>query len=69
MKLLHRKRKFVIAATALVFTFILALLDVVSGSNWVAATSTIVGLYGGAEAAEGFAHARFNQQEPANGET
>lgn len=68
MKLLHRKRKFVIAAGALVFTFILALVGVVSGANWVTATSTIVGLYGGAEAAEGFAHARFSGQGGDNGE-
>lgn len=56
--MLNRRRKFVIAAVALVMTFVLALFDVVDGSNWVGAVSAIVGLYGGAEAAEGFAHAR-----------
>lgn len=57
--MLNRKRKFVIAATALLLTFILACMDVVNGSNWATAVSAIVGLYGGAEAAEGYAHARY----------
>lgn len=57
--MLNRKRKFLIAASALVLTFVLALLGVVEGSHWVAAVSAIVGLYGGAEAAEGYAHARY----------
>jgi len=56
--MLTRKRKFIIAAAALVLTFVLALLDTVSGGQWVQVTAAIVGLYGGAEAAEGFAHAR-----------
>lgn len=52
------KRKFTVAAAGLVFTFVLALVGVVEGSQWVQAVGLIVGLYGGAEACEGFAHAR-----------
>lgn len=48
------KRKFVVAMTALVMSFTLALADVVDGSNWVAVVGLIVGLYGASEAAEGF---------------
>lgn len=63
MSRLRGKRKFLIAATALVFTFVLALIGVVSGSNWVAAVTTIVGLYGGAEAVEGWAHTRSARRD------
>lgn len=65
--MLRGKRKFLIAATALTFTFILALIGTVSGSNWVTAITTIVGLYGGAEAAEGWAHSRSMRQENSDG--
>lgn len=55
---LDRKRKFVVAMTALVMTFVLALKQFVDGGEWVMAVGLIVGLYGGAEALEGRAHAR-----------
>lgn len=55
---LARKRKFVVAMTALVMSFVLALTGVVSGGNWVGVTSTIVGLYAGAEAWEGAQHGK-----------
>lgn len=55
---LDKKRKFVVAMTALVMTFILALKGGLSGGEWVMAMAAIVGLYGGAEAIEGRAHAR-----------
>lgn len=58
--MLSRRRKFAIAGAALVMSFILALVGVVEGPQWVQVTGLIVGLYGGAEAAEGFAHARGN---------
>lgn len=57
---LERKRKFLVAMVALVFSFALSLAGIVDGGNWVAVTAAIVGLYGGAEAVEGFAHARKN---------
>lgn len=47
---LYRKRKFVIAFTALAMTFVLGLTGVVDGSNWVASVGLIVGLYGMANA-------------------
>lgn len=55
MKILsvERKRKFTIAALALVMSFVLALTGTVDGGNWVAAVGLIVGLYSGAEALEG----------------
>lgn len=42
--------------TALGMSFVLALTGVVDGSNWVAVTGLIVGLYGAAEAYEGRSH-------------
>lgn len=54
----ERKRKFTIALVALVMSFVLALVGTVDGGNWVAVTGLIVGLYGGAEALEGFGRGR-----------
>lgn len=54
LPLLLGKRKFLTAMTALVMSFILALEGTVDGSNWVAVTGLIVGLYAGSEAVEGF---------------
>lgn len=57
---LNGKRKFVVAMTALIMSFVLALKggQTLSGGEWVACIGLIVGLYGAAEAAEGHAHAR-----------
>jgi len=62
LKVIFGKRKFTIALTALVMTFILALLEIVDGGNWVGAVSFIVGLYAGFEAAEGAAHGIANSR-------
>ena len=43
--MLEHKRKFLIAATALVMSFALILLGYIDGDNWVMVTSAIVGLY------------------------
>lgn len=61
--MLKRKRKFVIALSSLTFSFILALTGTVDGSNWVAAVGLVVGLYSGAEAAEGWAHAHNREED------
>lgn len=45
-------RKFSIALLSVVLTFILGLVGVVDGGNWVAAVGLIVGLFGGANAME-----------------
>lgn len=55
---LERRRKFAIALVALVMSFVLALIKVVDGANWVAVTGLIVGLYAGSEALEGGLAAR-----------
>lgn len=60
-KLLYGKRKFTIAFTALVMTFVLALWGVVDAEAWWKATTAIVGLYGAAEAGEGAVHAITNR--------
>lgn len=60
--MLRGKRKFTIAAMALLMSFVLAFVDVVDGGNWVAVVGLVVGLYGGAEAAEGMAHARSGEE-------
>lgn len=56
MPSLERKRKFLIALLALVFTLGLAMAGKVDGGQWVTAVGLIVGLYGGAEALEGRGH-------------
>lgn len=58
-----RRRKFVIAASALVLTFVLALVGVVTGGNWVGAVGAIVGAYSTAEAFEGYANRRYVDYE------
>ena len=62
IKYLFGKRKFTIALLALFMTFFLALIEVVDGGNWMGTVGFIVGLYGGAEAAEGAAHAFANNR-------
>lgn len=44
------KRKFIVAMTALMMTFILALADKVEGGEWAITVSAIVGLFGVANA-------------------
>lgn len=60
--MLFGRRKFAIAMTSLVMTFVLALTGVVDGGNWQGTIGLIVGLYGVAEAAEGAAQAFANNR-------
>jgi len=62
MKAIFGKRKFTIALLALILTFVLALIGVVDGSNWMMSVAAIVGLYSGFEAGEGAAHAIANSR-------
>ena len=58
--MLERKRKFLIAAAALVMSFALALLGKLAGGEWVTVTSFIVGLYGFAEMGEAALRSKKN---------
>lgn len=61
--MLSRKRKFIVAASGLVLSFVLALpfVGVVNGGQWVTVVGLVVGLYGSVEAAEGWAHSRAEE--------
>ena len=48
------KRKFTVALLALVMSFVLALADILAGSEWVTALGLIIGLYGAANVGEHF---------------
>ena len=58
LKALFGKRKFTIALMALIMSFVLALMGLVTPEAWWKCVTAIVGLYTGAEAWEGIGHAK-----------
>ncbi len=52
---LRRKRKFIVAITSILLSFIALMLDKTTGAEWATIVGLVVGLYGGAEMGEAFA--------------
>jgi len=52
---LRGKRKFIVAMSSLLLSFIALVAGEINGAEWVTIDGLIVGLYGGAEMGEAFA--------------